>query len=358
MNYIGLMSGTSLDGVDAVIYDVNNHTLLASEFLAYSLELKKDCYALMQSEYVSFKQIAKLENDLAELYLLAVEKLKKKSALKAEIKAIGCHGQTIIHAIDNVPPYSIQLGNSFLLASKSGLPVVSHFRQKDLVLGGQGAPLAPLFHRSLFQLTEEKVVVNIGGIANISYVDKEKNIRGFDTGPGNVLLDAWIKKNKNKAFDEGGSWALEGDISLDLLNALMDDSYFSYLGPKSLDKHYFSLDWLNNHMQIKSLAPQDIQATLAAFTIETIVVAIKKVAPLANTLIVCGGGARNQILMNGFEKQFEGVESSDALGYDSDYIEAMMVAWYADKCFNGEKIDLGTVTGSARSSVHGAIVYP
>lgn len=358
MNYIGLMSGTSLDGVDAVVYDPLRHVLLASYFLPYPAEIKVDCQTLMAADVFSFDVVAQLDNALALLYVAACQCVQEKLPSGERINAIGCHGQSIKHAIDAPVPYSIQLGNPYLLAAETGIPVVSHFRQKDIVLRGQGAPLAPLFHQSLFQITQDKVVLNIGGIANISYLDKSGKVRGFDTGPGNVLLDEWIWYHHQKAYDDDGGWSKEGNVSEPLLKRLLDDQYFHMNSPKSLDKGHFSLAWLQQHLEAISLSPEDIQATLAQLTITSIVKAITDVVPHCSSLIVCGGGAKNAALMHGLSAHFSLVQTADVLGYDPDYIEAMMIAWYAYQCVNQQPSDLSSVTGSFRKGVLGALVYP
>lgn len=357
MYYIGLMSGTSLDGVDAVVYDPSQHVLLATHFLPYPKALSTQCEVLMQSETVSFESMIACDNALAEIYADASFAVIDKLPKPQTISAIGCHGQTIKHAPKAEPPYSIQLGSAFLLASKTGLPVVSQFRQTDIVLAGQGAPLAPPFHQSLFELTQEKVVVNIGGIANISYLDKKGAVHGFDTGPGNVLLDAWVKQHQQRPFDEDGLWGSEGRVSNELLLLLLDDPYFSLKPPKSLDKNYFSLAWLETKLGSNRFKHQDVQATLVTLTIQTIVDQVKHVAPSCNELIVCGGGKKNKAIMTALSLHFKHVKASDELGFDSDFIEAMMIAWYAKKCFHQEKVDLRSVTGCAKAAILGAIVY-
>lgn len=358
MRYIGLMSGTSLDGVDAVVYDPKQHVLVASDFLPYPDTLKQLCQELMLADTFSFDMVSNVDNSLAALYANACRRVLDKLPHTTQIEAIGCHGQSIKHAIEASHPYSIQLGNPFLLAAEMGMPVVSHFRQKDIVLNGQGAPLAPLFHQCLFQMTPDKVVLNIGGIANISYLDKEGQIRGFDTGPGNVLLDEWIGYHHQKAYDTDGAWSREGEVSNALLAQFLNDPYFSRKPPKSLDKGYFSLAWLQSQTERLSLPPQDIQATLAQFTVQTIVDAINALVPSCSTLIVCGGGAKNAALMHGLRNDVAEVQTSDVMGYNSDYIEAMMIAWYAFRCVNQQASDLSTVTGSRKQAVLGSLVYP
>ena len=357
MYAIGLMSGTSLDGVDAALTTAFEHQCVARIHKPYSSTLQKACLEMMKKPRLSFDEIASLSHELARLYATAVIELMELHPDKP-VSVIGCHGQAICHNPDALVPYTVQLGCPYTLAQLTQLPVVFDFRQADMVAGGQGAPLSPLFHQALFNLDDKTVVLNLGGIANISFVDEGGVLRGFDTGPANNLLDAWIYLHQEKLFDEHGQWALSGDVQTDLLTGLLKDPYFSKPSPKSLDKLYFSLDWLKGKISAREYRPEDVQRTLLEFTVRASSEAIHQISPQCEKLILCGGGAKNQAMVEGFSQLFHSVKTSLAFGYGPSDIEPMMMAWLAAKRLKQQQVDLRSVTGSQSLVTLGAMVIP
>ena len=355
---MGLMSGTSFDGVDGVIFNTKTKQLYDHFFIAYNDALKIDCQNLASASSVAFDALASITARVSEHYLVVIKTLLSQSDKASLVSVIGVHGQTIKHSPNGKYPYTQQLINASFLATRIGLPIVCDFRSNDVALGGQGAPLSPVFHHYLFNLTKEVVILNLGGIANISYLDKDKKLRGFDTGPANGLMDAWIFKQRSLAFDDKGEWAASGKIIPLLLEHLLSHSYFTQLLPKSLDKETFSLSWLMTLIDQKKDKAEDVQATLLAFTVQSLIKAIKQVALQCKTLIVCGGGGFNEHLLSQLSKSFVYVKRCEELGYGSQQVEAMMMAWLAHLRYKERSIDLTTVTGASRTATLGAVYLP
>ncbi len=357
MYAIGLMSGTSLDGIDAVLMKLSDYQVIGRAHTPYSDGIKNRLNALMGSDSVSLSALYAISHDLSICYADTIQKLlsKKKSL---SIAVIGCHGQAVLHKPEEKPPFSVQLVCPYTLSKRTKLPVAYDFRQADMVYGGQGAPLAPIFHHELFSLDDKTAVINLGGIANISYVDDKKAIRGFDTGPANGLMDLWAQCHLNKPFDENGAWALTGDIQDDLLAQFLADPFFKKAQPKSLDKQYFAKYWLDRKLTIRDFRPEDVQRTLLELTVRSSIESLQQVAPNVQTLIVCGGGAKNNALIDAYKREFSSVKTSGAYGYQSQDIEAMMMAWLGLKRLNHERVDLSTVTGSQLTLILGAMVLP
>ncbi len=353
--YIGLMSGTSMDGVDAVLMDVNTHKLVKTSYMTYPLPLQQVIVEMAKANQVSLDALMTLDNELAHFYALVVDKLLEDYNGKESIEAIGCHGQTIRHCPEADTPYTLQLGNANLLAAKTNLKVVSDFRALDVALGGEGAPLAPLYHDELFSLSDNKVVVNIGGIANISFKDARDKVCGFDSGPGNVLMDAWVNLNQGEPYDREGKWALEGQVIDKLLKSFLNDTYFDKPYPKSIDKSYFSLEWLNNKLTGATYAKEDIQASLQSLTAFTISYAVKKVKKGDVHLVVTGGGAKNLGLLEKLNEYFHQVSTAENFGYESHYIEAMMCAWLAKMRLDEITLDLSAITGCEKAHLVGSV---
>lgn len=367
--FIGLMSGTSLDGVDGVIAELSAHqdqpiTTLSAAYLPFPPALRSDLLTLQASGPNEIHQEALAANSLARLYAECVNTLLKQVDIPRNmITAIGAHGQTIRHRPEY--GYTRQTNNPALLAELTGIDVIADFRARDIAAGGQGAPLVPAFHQAIFGHQEEiRVVVNIGGISNISVLEKEGKILGFDTGPGNVLMDAWIGKHQEKAYDHDGTWAAIGKVIPDLLNAFCNDSYFSLAPPKSTGRDLFHLDWLISRLNaFPAVAPADVQATLLAFTATTIVDAIIKYAPGTQAIYVCGGGAYNTQLMLKLQDflirhgQTIKVSSTDALGISPNHVEALAFAWLAHRYVDRKAGNLSLVTGAKGSRILGAL-YP
>ncbi len=354
--YIGIMSGTSLDGVDVALCWVNDTKckLIATHFINFDEALKSKILKLI-SEGGTLKEIGEIDHQLALFFSRGVNELLHNSATNSsEVKAIGLHGQTLWHEPLGRHPFSMQLGNASVVAVETGIDVVSDFRSKDVALGGQGAPLAPAFHAFLFADLEGVAVVNIGGMANISIF--EPKLLGFDTGCGNVLMDMWASEHLNVAYDKDGAWAKSGQVHEKLLNNMLNDPYFLLKYPKSTGREYFNKNFLRNYLEpLGRICAKDVQATLLALTVESIANEIKKFN--IKELLVCGGGARNIFLMKKLQKALEGVEvgSTQKYGVDADNMEAMIFAWLAYKRVHKETVNLKSITGARDNTVLGAI---
>ena len=355
--YLGLMSGTSMDGVDAALIDSSNHQLLAGITRPYSREAYGQLEHVLRSESVGLGTLSQLSTLLGrEFALTALELLQTTNHSPKEIAAIGSHGQTLCHDAMADIPYTVQLGCPHTIAQLTGIRVVADFRTRDLVVGGQGAPFAPLYHRILFSGSALPVaVVNIGGIANVSVLDGLKHVLGFDVGPGNCLMDAWTRGHLFKSFDMNGDWAASGQVIQPLFAELLSDPFFKRRTPKSVGKEYFSLHWLKSKLKTEYL-PEDVQATLLELTAKTIRDAIT--SPVS-AIIICGGGVHNTALLRVLQTYFDDcrVVSSADFGVDPDYIEAMMFAWLAEQTLHNRPIDLTALTGAKSPVILGAI-YP
>lgn len=362
--YIGLMSGTSADAVDAALVSFERHgeqSLLATHSHPFPPLLQQRILQLSQSSgAVHPAQIADLDAAVAELFAAAVQALLRHSGHQADaIRAIGSHGQTLYHAPDASRPYTWQIGDPSRLAWLTQISVVADFRRKDIAAGGQGAPLVPAFHAAQLRSREEyRGVLNIGGIANISLLpaDPAQPVRGFDTGPGNALLDAWIQRHRGDAHDHDGQWAVGGQVQEDLLSRLLADAYFSRPAPKSTGRDYFNLNWLDKHLD-GGEAPRDVQATLVQLSVRGIAGALAAY-PLQR-LLVCGGGVHNPLLMDGLRAALPcPVASTQTLGLAPDWIEACCFAWLARRTLHGQTGNLPEVTGAERALVLGGIYPP
>lgn len=353
--YIGLMSGTSMDGIDAALVSQPENTLVCGLMRAYSLDVKERILDLAHN--VSLAKLCQLNTLIGREFALAVNDLLQKSKIgPQEIRAIGSHGQTVCHEPRSTIPYTLQLGCGHTISALTGIRVIADFRTKDLVNGGQGAPFAPVYHQELFSGTDENLaVVNIGGIANVTLINPHKPPQGWDTGPGNCLMDAWIKKHQDKDYDVNGLWARQGKVNQDLLQKLLADPFFSLAEPKSIGKEYFSLSWLESYLW-KEYQLADIQATLLALTAHSIA------APLLTnqdikTVYLCGGGTHNQFLVEYISNLLTKLKVKNIAdaGFNPDYIEAMMFSWFAFKTLNESPIDLSSVTGSRGPTILGAL---
>jgi anhydro-N-acetylmuramic acid kinase len=356
--YIGLMSGTSMDGIDAALVDINTLCLIDSYYFEYDASIKTSLKKITQSKTITLDEYSFLDKKLGSLFAHAANILIKKSQIeKSSIRAIGSHGQTIKHAPNAKKPYTVQIACPSTIAYETGIDVVADFRQKDLCNGGQGAPFAPIFHQLLFHdATKNRALVNLGGISNISFIAKSGNVFGFDTGPGNCLMDLWVNTHLANSYDCKGLWAKKGKVSDIALTQLLDDPYFTLQAPKSIDKEYFSLSWLESK-QVKDYEPEDIQATLLELTVQTISSAINDYFSQCDELIVCGGGVHNEWLMKRLTNMLSPINvfSMAHFGINADFIEAMMFAWLAHKTIVHEKIDLTSITGSNGPVILGGI---
>lgn len=360
--YIGLMSGTSLDGIDAVLAEIapaGQARLLRSHYLPYPESLKAQLLALHSPQPNEIHLAAAAANELARLYATAVVDLLDGTAAR-DVRAIGSHGQTLRHR--PADGYTLQIGNAALLAELTGIPVVADFRSRDIAAGGQGAPLVPAFHaQALRHSGIHRVIANIGGIANITDLPGNGVVRGWDTGPGNMLLDAWIRHHTGANFDQDGAWAAGGTVHSALLQALGDHPYLRLSPPKSAGREEFNLDWLDTRLNAvdQLIEPRDVQATLLEFTAATLCDAVTRECPSAQEVYVCGGGTRNNALMERIKAKLPhlGVATTSALGIDPDWMEALAFAWLARQTLHHAAGNLPSVTGARGERVLGAI-YP
>jgi anhydro-N-acetylmuramic acid kinase len=361
--YIGLMSGTSMDGIDAALVDfspVHTH-VIATHSEPYPGTVHRQLIAALDLPDPRNANLAGLDIAVGESFAHATNRLLNMAGVdRAEVRAIGSHGQTIRHEPNAAQPYSLQIGNPEIIAANTGIKVVADFRSADIRAGGQGAPLVPAFHKASFaDASENRVVLNIGGIANITVLpaDPAIAVTGFDTGPGNTLMDAWAQQHLDAAMDAGGHWAAGGTCDAQLLEELIQDVYFSSAPPKSTGREYFNLDWLSRYPSADSIAAQDVQATLCRLTTRTIIEAIEKHAPGTQRLLVCGGGIHNRCLMQQLQTGLPGtrVESTAQYGLDPDWVEAAAFAWLAKQQLAARPGNLPEVTGAARPVVLGTL---
>lgn len=358
--YIGLMSGTSMDGIDAALVDVNGNRLVSALTAAYSEETKERLDKLQAQQSCSLKALCELNRLIGLEFAAAAMALLSQAKVSSEdIVAIGSHGQTVCHEGATEIAYTLQLGCPHTIAEHTGITVVADFRTRDVVAGGQGAPLAPLYHKALFSsASENRAVVNIGGIANISLLGTSGWVRGWDVGPGNCLMDQWIFRHLGQAYDRNGAWAAQGSLIPHLLDSLLSDPFFTQAPPKSIGKEYFSLGWLESCFS-RDYAPVDVQATLLELTARTISEALLKAKMAIAKLFICGGGAHNHALKRKISTLLPhvAVMSTSEVGVSADHLEAMMFAWLADKTLHYSKLDLTGITGSPYPLILGA-VYP
>lgn len=358
--YVGIMSGTSLDGVDAVLADFSSvpASLRRTFFLPYDESLRNQLLVLHQPGNNELHRAAILSNQLSHLYADAVNGLLKNSDIASEdIVAIGCHGQTIRHCPEPGNQYTIQLVNPALLVELTGIAVVADFRGRDIAAGGQGAPLVPAFHQAIFNSVHcHRVIVNIGGIANITSLEPGKAVIGFDCGPGNMLMDAWCYRHTGKTYDKEGAWAATGQIIPTLLKKLLAPQFFSLPPPKSTGRDLFNMHWLESNL-VGNESPQDVQATLLQLTTLSIANGIFDYCPNAEETYLCGGGARNSVLVSHVKEALSGkkVVLTNALGVDADWVEGYAFAWLARQAILELPGNLPAVTGANGERILGAV---
>lgn len=360
--FIGVMSGTSLDGVDLVLMDFSHHAQAQAHVsLPMPGPLRDTFLRLNRPGHNELHEAALAANALVKLYAQGVHELLALAKLQPQdIAAIGAHGQTVRHqpqAHDGVG-YTLQINNPALLAERTGIRVVADFRTRDVAAGGQGAPLVPAFHQHLFSRSGETVaVLNMGGMSNISIL-RDNDVLGFDCGPGNVLLDLWCQRHTGHTYDNNGQWAAAGQVSQALLNDLLKEPYFSLPPPKSTGRDLFQLDWLQQHLtKLPSLPPADVQATLTALTAQTCANEVMRHAPDAGRLLVCGGGAFNTVLMGQLQMLLPAVHvaSTDKHGLPPMQVEAAAFAWLACQTLLNRPGNLPAVTGAKGLRVLGAV---
>lgn len=358
--FIGIMSGTSLDGVDAALVDLEGTPprTLAFASVPFPSELRSRLLALSRPGSGELEVASEATLGLADLYALAVDRVLAASGVdRSSIVAVGCHGQTVRHRPER--GYTIQLNDPARVAEKCRIDVVADFRRRDMAAGGEGAPLVPAFHQAAFGLPGcSRCVVNVGGIANITAIASDGAILGFDCGPGNVLLDAWASEHLGRPCDLDGAWALTGHADATVLERLLDEPYFRRAPPKSTGRELFDRRWLAARLG-EEVSPQDTQATLVELTARAITDAISRFAPDAREIFLCGGGARNPAIVDRITHLAaqRRVSTTDELGVPSGHVEAVAFAWLAMQCVRREPIDLTSVTGALHPCILGAI-YP
>ncbi|AVD81302.1 anhydro-N-acetylmuramic acid kinase [Pseudomonas sp. SWI6] len=359
--YLGVMSGTSLDGLDiALIEQREQPRLLATHYLPMPSDLRQELLSLCASGPDEIARAALAENRWASLAAQGIRHVLAQQGLEAAaIRAIGSHGQTIRHEPSR--GFTVQIGNPALLAELTGISVVGDFRRRDVAAGGQGAPLVPAFHETLFgHLGQRLAVLNVGGFSNLSLIEVDSPVHGFDCGPGNVLMDAWIERKRGPSYDADGAWAASGQVQVDLLSALLSDPFFAGSGPKSTGREVFNLQWLDGHLtRLPQYRDEDVQATLLELTCRSIIESLRNAQQSTEALLVCGGGAHNRALMARLATLLPGakVSSTAAHGVDPDWVEAMAFAWLAHCCLEGIPANRPSVTAAQGLRILGAI-YP
>lgn len=360
--FVGLISGTSMDGIDAalVAFGERRCKILATLGYDYPDELRGRLKrAITEPGNVGVDEFGALDHLTGRCFGDAAAALLSQAEVAAHrVTAIGCHGQTLRHLPHSPHPFTLQIGDPNLVVAATGITTVADFRRADVALGGEGAPLTPAFHQWLFG-GAGRVVLNIGGIANITVLaEDDVGVVGFDTGPGNTLMDAWIREVSGKPFDRRGGLASQGNVSEELLAALSRDAYFSLPPPKSTGFEYFNLGWLRSTCaELTSLPPADVQATLAELTAQTIADAIRDHGQDTHEVLACGGGVHNEHLMNRITRALPdiAVRSTEARGLHPDWVEAAAFAWLAKRRLEGLPGNLPSVTGASRATVLGAI---
>lgn len=356
--YVGIMSGTSLDGIDTALLDFSDSKprLLATHYQAYPTALKEALLALHQPTHNELHHTQLVANELAQGYAAATKMLLLAANVNPkDVSAIGCHGQTIRHRPD--AGYTLQLGNAALLAELSGITVVNDFRSRDIAAGGQGAPLVPAFHHKMLRHPDiHRVIVNIGGISNLTNLPPGQATSGFDCGPGNLLMDAWISRHLGQPYDKDGSWAASGVVIPALLQAFLDEPYVHATPPKSCGRDLFNMGWIEQHLHGKE-APADVQATLLALTGHAISDAILRYCQGTEEVYLCGGGAHNLALVSYLNKALPNclIQLTDTLGIEADWLEAIAFAWLAQQTLQSHCANLPEATGARHPCILGAI---
>lgn len=364
--YIGLMSGTSADAIDAVLVDLQaNPTLLGHHSLILPSLVQQKIHALSLPDANEIDRMGSLDAELGQLFAQASCDLMNKARVTAcDVIAIGSHGQTIRHRPPGSPQgaFTVQIGDPNVIAELTGITTVADFRRRDMAAGGQGAPLVPAFHQAIFKHQKhDRVILNIGGMANITWLPTHKKTLGFDTGPGNVLMDSWINSHTGKSYDTNGEWAAAGRVSRELLDNLLADAFFLLPPPKSTGREHFNRTWLDANLKklTEQLSAVDVQATLLELTATSIANSINQLSPDTKEIFVCGGGAYNTQLIQRLEKLLRDstVASTSILGINPQWIEAMAFAWLAQQTMLRQSGNLCAVTGAKREVILGGIYY-
>ena len=357
--YVGLMSGTSMDGIDAALVEFDESSLNIRHTLEFDYpgSLREQLLAAIQIPLDQpIDNVTELDTAVGECFRdAALALINEADVDAAEICAIGSHGQTLRHQPDAAKPFSLQIGDPQLIANGTGIQTIADFRSADIAAGGQGAPLAPYFHEWLFrQAGATRCVLNIGGVANLTVIADGADTIGFDTGPGNSLLDAWIRKHRAVPFDRDGEWAATGAVNEELLEQFLAEPYFAYAPPKSTGFEHFNLSWIESH-DVGSVVPADVQASLCALSAQTIADAIVDYAPATEDVLICGGGVHNPILLGQLATRLPeiAVRPTGDAGLDPDWVEAVAFAWLAMRHLQQLPGNLPSVTGASEAVVLG-----
>ncbi len=365
--YIGLISGTSMDAVDCALVDFNGGKPTQLDFINTEIpdDLRQKLLYLCEDHNNQIPLLGETDVEFARLLALSVNQILEINGLKpSQIAAVGSHGQTIRHMphqnVSNYP-FTIQIGDPNTIAELTHITTVADFRRRDLAAGGQGAPIVPAFHRKIFSSAEnDRVIINIGGMSNITVLKKTGEISGHDTGPGNVLMDLWVQQHLGHPYDKDGGWATTGKVVEELMSILLDEHYFRLPPPKSTGRELFNMHWLNSRLAKlnQAIAPENVQATLLALTVQTIKDAIKKELNKGQ-IIVCGGGAYNSALMQELAQTLPSFEvmPSSRLGVMEDSMEAVAFAWLAKQTLSEQPVDFTDITGSAHPVIAGGVYF-
>lgn len=360
--FLGLISGTSADGIDAALvrFENNSPALVAGLVHPWDETLRQRILAVAQDELrLDLDSYGRLDVAVARAFAdAALAVLAKAGVSAAQVTAIGSHGQTIRHRPDGDLPFTLQIGDPSVIAERTRIDTIGDFRRADVAAGGQGAPLIPAFHATVLRpAAGARVVLNLGGIANVTRLTADGHVTGFDTGPANGLMDAWCLRHRGQPYDRDGLFAASGTVDPDLLAELLDDAYFVLPPPKSTGREHFHLAWLDAHPRVAERAPEDVQATLMALSAVSIGDAIRLHAADATDVVACGGGVHNAALMAAIGSRLEGraLHASQAFGIDPDFMEAMGFAWLAYRRLRGEPGNLPAVTGAAGPRLLGAL---
>jgi len=359
------MSGTSADAVDVVVVDFshNKTVLIGSYSKPLDTDLRHQIHSLTIPNHNEIDRFGQLDRQLAELFAQSILHLLNELGLNSEqILAIGSHGQTIRHRPPGTQqnPFTLQIGDPNIIVERTKITTVADFRRRDMAAGGHGAPLVPAFHQAVFQSESiDRAVVNIGGMANITWLPTSGKTIGFDTGPGNVLMDAWALKHLGKAYDANGDWAASGQVDTDLLAQLLSHEFFRQQPPKSTGRELFNFEWLAPHTKHKTLSPPDVQATLLALTAQSIANDLNKLSNADGEVYVCGGGVYNVTLMGALTRLLPNmkVTTTEALGVSPQWVEAMAFAWLARQTMKRQSGNLSAVTGANREVILGGVYF-
>lgn len=368
--FIGIISGTSMDGIDCVITNQNSEklTLRATHSVKYPDKLREALFSACATPTISLAELGQLDIAVGKAFSSAINEMLEEQQVKpSAIKAIGSHGQTLFHLPSGEHPFSLQIGDPNTIAELTGITTIADFRRRDMAAGGQGAPLAPLFHQYFFHKPgTSRCILNIGGISNITWLNTNADAppTGFDTGPGNVLMDLWTTRWQGLPYDDNGQWAASGQVNNELLQLFQQEPYFQAKPPKSTGRELFNADWMELRLAgFRLLAPADVQRTLLELTASSIADAIKHSKPTtvesAQELLVCGGGAYNGLLMARLQELLTDmrVESTEQQGMSPDWIEASTFAWLASRTLRKERIDTRTLTGASHPVIMGGVYF-